>query len=409
MIAVRLGPHRQDDDVARPLDIVVIGGGIGGLSCAAQLLREGHQVRVLEQAPQLSEVGAGIQFSANSTRVLRELGVLPAYQALAVEPIEYRFRLHGSGELLQTIPLGSVHAQRHGAPYFLMHRADAQQILERAVADLRSDAIVLGARVQEVAEDASGVTVRCTDDRSFRADLVIGADGIHSMLRTRNLGALRARFTENVAWRCMVPASRLPAGFKDPVVEIWAGPRRHVVIYPLRGGEWINFVGIVEDAGWREESWTVKSRWEDLHAEFAAWHPGVSEVVAAVDRDQCFRWAMLDRPPAQGWSTARTTLLGDAAHPTLPLLAQGANMAIEDGAILVRCLALCERLQDALQMYQRNRYERTERVQTESAANVALFHNDSDEALRQMFARRKMDRERSSWLYNYDPLTVALS
>jgi salicylate hydroxylase len=395
--------------MAEPQKIVIIGAGIGGLSCAALLLRQGYEVTVLEQAPALAEVGAGIQFSANSTRVLRELGVLAAVEAVSVTPIEYRFRLHSSGELLQTIPLGRVHAERHGAPYCLAHRADVHNILHDAVRRLRSDVVSLDAKVTAVNEDDQGVTVLCANGAQYRADFVIGADGIHSMLRKRNLGDTPAHFTENVAWRCMVPAARLPPGFKDPVVEVWAGPKRHVVIYPIRGGEWINFVGIVEDPGWKNESWTVKSRWEELYGEFAAWHPGVRDIVAAVDKDQCYRWAMLDRPPAQGWSTARTTLLGDAAHPTLPLLAQGANMAIEDGAILVRALAQADSLPEALQLYQRNRYQRTARVQTESAVNVSLFHNDNDDELRRMFAARKMDRERSSWLYNYDPLTVPLT
>ena len=395
--------------MAIPRKAIIIGAGIGGLSCAALLLRRGYEVRVLEQAPALAEVGAGIQFSANSTRVLRSLGVLAAVEAVSVTPIEYRFRLHSTGELLQTIPLGAVHAERHGAPYYLAHRADVHNILYDAVRSLQANVVSLDARVVAVLEDDRGVTVRCANGAEHSADLVIGADGIHSMLRQRNLGDTPARFTGNVAWRCMLPAARLPPGFKDPVVEVWAGPKRHVVIYPIRGGEWINFVGIVEDSGWRNESWTVKSSWQDLHAEFAAWHPGVRDVVAAVEQDQCYRWALLDRPPARGWSTARTTLLGDAAHPTLPLLAQGANMAIEDGEILCRALGQADSLAVALQLYQRNRFERTARVQSESAANVSLFHNDSDDELRRMFAARKMDRERSSWLYNYDPLTVALS
>ncbi len=395
--------------MVQPQKIVIVGAGIGGLSSAALLLQRGHDVRVLEQAPSLSEVGAGIQFSANSTRVLRQLGVLRSLQSVSVTPIEYRFLLHSTGELLQTIPLGQQHAERHGAPYCLVHRADAHEVLHDAVAALSPGALVLDSRVVEVQDDEQGAVVRCASGKEYMADLVIGADGIHSILRKRNLGDTPAHFTGNVAWRCMVPAVRLPPGFKEPVVEVWAGPKRHVVIYPIRGGEWVNFVGIVEDPGWRNDSWTVKSSWADLHSEFADWHPGVRDVVAAVDHDQCYRWAMLDRAPAQGWSTARTTLLGDAAHPTLPLLAQGANMAIEDGEILARALEQVDSLRDALQLYQRNRYARTARVQTESAANVALFHNDCDDELRRMFAARRMATERSSWLYNYDPLSVELS
>jgi salicylate hydroxylase len=365
-------------------------------------------VRVFEQAPQLAEIGAGIQFSANANKVLAHLGVLPAIAVQAVTPLEYQFRLHSTGEVLQRIPLGATHAERHGAPYFLCHRADVHRALLKRVQQWDADCVVLDARVVSVQEQIDTVEFTCANGQRHRVQLLLGADGIHSMVRQRTIGALPVRFMANVAWRCMVPASRLPPGFKSPVVEVWVGPKRHVVMYPLRGGELINFVGIVEDEHWQQESWTVKSSFDELWAEFSAWHPQVRDVVAAVDKDQCYRWAMLDRDPVQGWSTARTTLLGDAAHPTLPLLAQGANMAVEDGEILARAIEISRELPEALQLYQRNRYERTARIQRESAGNLRLFHNDDDDVLRRNVGNRPMDRERAAWLYSYDPLTVPL-
>ena len=387
---------------------MIVGAGIGGLSCAAALLQRGHRVRVYEQAPQLAEIGAGIQLAANSTRVLKHIGVLDELASFAIAPLEYRFRLHSTGEVAQRIPLGRQHEERHGSPYYFAHRADLHRILSARVQDLAPGCIALNSRAVAYDEDTNAACVRFANGESASAELIIGADGLHSPLRQRNVGALPARFTGNVAWRAIVPSAGLPTALHDKVVSVWVGPARHVVIYPLREGQWTNFVGIVEDESWREESFTVKSRWEELEALFVRWHPEVRAVIDAMDHGQCYRSALLDREPVTGWSTARTTLLGDAAHPTLPFMGQGANMAIEDGVVLERALAATATVAEALQCYQRNRYGRTARVQTESAGHQALYHQDSDDALRTALSQRSMDKERAQWLYNYDPLTVAL-
>jgi salicylate hydroxylase len=182
-----------------------------------------------------------------------------------------------------------------------------------------------------------------------------------------------------------------------------------VIVYYLRRGELVNFVGLVEDETWLDESWTVKSPWAKLKADFAPWHPNVQLLIDAMDKDQCYRWAMYNRPPITGWSTARATLLGDAAHPTLPFMAQGAALAIEDGAILARALEQAPSTSAALDLYQRSRYERTARVQRGSNELGKLYHLRTEQELREGFATRDLSKERGSWVFSYDPWTEPLA
>jgi len=191
-------------------------------------------------------------------------------------------------------------------------------------------------------------------------------------------------------------------------MSVFMGPGGHVVCYYLRGGALLNFVGIVETDEVSEESWTEKLPWAMLKAEYAGWHPKLQSIIDAADKDQCFRWSLHNRPPISNWSTARVTLLGDSAHATLPYLAQGAVMAIEDGAVLARALAMAASVPDALQLYQRNRIERTARVVNQSTDNRRLFHLRSVAEIRAEFAKRDEGRERNTWLYSYNPLTVDL-
>jgi salicylate hydroxylase len=189
---------------------------------------------------------------------------------------------------------------------------------------------------------------------------------------------------------------------------MFMGPGGHVVCYYLRSGTLLNFVGLVETEEVSEESWTVKTSWESLKAYFTGWHPVIQAIIDAADRDQCYRWSLHNRPPIRDWSTGRVTLLGDAAHPTLPYLAQGAVMAIEDGAVLTRALAAAPAIPNALQLYQRNRIDRTARIVLQSSANRELFHLRTVEKIRAAFARRNEGEDRNRWLYSYNPLTVEL-
>ncbi len=390
------------------MDILIIGAGLGGLAAAAVLQRQGHRVRVLEQAAQLGEVGAGIQMSANAMKVLDRIGLRADLEPVAVRPLAFEFRRFDSGEHLHRIPLGRPHEERHGAPYFQLHRADLHAALQRAVRAHDAQAVTLDARAIAVDERADGVRVTLHDGRVLDTELLVGADGIRSVVRRHVLGDDQPRFTGQVAWRCLVPTERIPPALRtDLVSTIWCGPHNHAVTYYLRAGSVLNFVGCVERP-WEEESWTARRPWAELDADYAGWHPMVRAVVDHVDRDQCFRWALNNREPSTRWSSQRITMLGDAVHATLPYMAQGAAMAIEDAALLSRAIELPVPLSQQLQRYEAHRAPRTARVVRESTEMGELYHIVDDAAMRQAFIDRDVARSRNEWLYPYDPWTVDL-
>ena len=390
------------------MDIVIIGAGIGGLAAAACLLQQGHRVRVFEQAAQLGEVGAGIQMSANAVKVLDHLGLRAAIEPDAVRPLAFEFRRFDSGELLHRIPLGAQHEQAHGAPYFQIHRADLHRALQVAVQRLAPGCVTLNARATRIEEAPDGVQVAFDGAPAVQAELLVGADGIRSVVRQHVIGADAPRFTGQVAWRCTVPIERIAPELRTDIVStIWCGPRNHAVMYYLRGGRVLNFVGCVERAD-EEESWTARRPWEELDADYRDWHPMVRAVIDTVDRDQCFRWALNNREPSLQWSRGRCTLLGDAVHATLPYMAQGAAMAIEDAAVLARALALEGALAERLRRFEQHRAPRTARVVHESSEMGELYHISDAAQMRQAFHDRNIARSRNEWLYPYDPLSVVI-
>lgn len=388
--------------------ILIAGAGLGGLAAASFLMKEGHDVEIYEQAPQLEEVGAGIQISANAMHALRALGLEQAITKAGVRPGAYVFRLHDTGEIIQRFALSDEHEQLHGAPYTQLHRADFHAMLAAKAREFKPDVVHLGRRVTGYSEDANGVTLNFSDGSSARGDLLIGADGLKSVVRRQIVGEVPANYTGDAAWRITVPVERLPPNFLEPVMSVFMGPGGHAVCYYLRGGAILNFVGIVETDEVSEESWTVKMPWEKLKADYAGWHPIIQTVIDRADKDKCYRWSLHNREPIRNWSTARATLLGDSAHATLPYLAQGAVMAIEDGAVLARALNMESDIPAALQLYQRNRIDRTARIVTQSSENRRLFHLRSQAEIRAAFAKRDEGADRNKWLYSYNPLTVEL-
>jgi salicylate hydroxylase len=371
-------------------------------------MKAGHHVEVYEQAPQLGEIGAGIQISANAMHVLRDLGMEDAITRAGVQPGAYVFRLHDTGEVVQRFSLSEEHQRMHGAPYTQLHRADLHDILAATALRFDPKVVRLDHRVTGFTEMTDGVELHFANGSSARGDILIAGDGVKSVVRKQLFGDVPATYTGDAAWRIIVPTDRLPKDLLEKVMSVFMGPEGHVVCYYLRGGELLNFVGCVETDEVSEESWTVKLPWERFKARYVGWHPALQTVIDAADKDQCYLWSLYNRPPIRDWSTKRVTLLGDAAHPTLPYLAQGAAMAIEDGAVLTRALAMTDSIAEALQIYQRNRIDRTARIVLQSSANRELFHLRSEDEIRARFATKDEGEDRNRWLYSYNPLTVEL-
>lgn len=371
-------------------------------------MKAGYDVEVFEQAPMLGEVGAGIQVSANAMHVMDHLGIGNEISRKSVRPAGYVFRLYDSGEVISQFALSEEHERLHRAPYNQVHRADLHELLAGAILALKPEAVHLNKRVTGFTENDAGVELQFADGTSAAGDLLVGADGVKSIIRDRISGSVPATYTGDSAWRITVPRENLPDGFMDEVMSVWMGPGKHAVSYWIRNGEILNFVGAVETPKADEESWTAKFPWEELKADFAGWHPDIQTVLDFVDKTECYRWAMYTRPAIAQWSSARATILGDAAHATLPYLAQGAAMAIEDGAVLARALRQEDDLQSALALYERNRKDRTARVVETSFANRSLFHQDSVADIRKAFAGRDEGGDRNAWLYSYNPFTVEL-
>lgn len=351
---------------------LVIGGGIGGVTAALCLRAQGIDVELFERADTLSEVGAGIQLSPNGMKVLARLGLDARAEAMAFRPEALEMRLGTSGTQVFSIPMGEGARARYGAPYLHIHRADLMALLSDALAATAPGAVHLGRHLTGLDQDADRVTARFADGSTATGDVLIGADGIHSQVQATLFGASPARFTGNVAWRLVVPADDRLRALVPPTATIWVGPGRHAVTYWLRRGELVNFVGIVEQQGWQKEGWTEPGDIADLRHDFAGWAEPVTEIIARAQA--CHRWALFDRDPMARWGEGRATLLGDACHPMLPFLAQGAVMAIEDAWVLARNLATHAPVPAALRTYAQARQPRTARVQLGARAQMGRYH-----------------------------------
>ena len=319
---------------------------------------------MLERAPALEEVGAGLQLSPNAVKPLLALGLGEALARAGREPAVMEMRMGLSGRRVFSLEQARAMRRRYGAPYLLLHRADLVGLLAAALEGRAPGALRLGTEV--LSHD--GAAARMATGEVVAGDLVVGADGLHSVIRTAMLGPERPTFTGNVAYRCLAPAGPdLPDG---PC--IWAGPRAHGVTYPLRGGEVVNFVGIVEEDEIAEETWSAETSREETLARFAGWDARLQRLIETAPRH--LKWGLYTRPPLPRWAEGPVALLGDAAHPMLPSLAQGAGMAIEDAWVLA---GLCDAqpMTAALARYEAARKPRASRVQAVAARNVRLFHH----------------------------------
>ena len=406
-----LAAKRRPGMTETSLRILIVGAGIGGLTAALALLRDGHDVHIHEQAPRLAELGAGVQISANGARVLFALGLEDAIRAVWSETAGKEIRLWNTGETWKLFDLGAESVARYGAPYFMIHRADLHGVLTDAVRALAPDAIRLDMRCTGFDEDGKRVTLHLANGARVSGDALIGADGVHSRIRNILTGDDKPIFTGCMAWRGLVPVEKLPAHMRRNVGVNWVGPGGHVINYLLRRGEIFNFVGIVE-RDWRVESWIEKGTREECAADLAGWHPDIHAIIRNIETP--YKWALLGREPLARFSHGRATLVGDAAHPTLPMLAQGANMAIEDGVVLARCLAAYGDVETALARYDAARVERTARLVRGANEMAKRFHNpalaDASGAKAYVDAQWNEEtvKQRYDWIFQYDATRVAV-
>jgi len=404
--------NRRYDVVANKPHVLIAGAGIGGLTAALALLKRGYRVDIYEQAAELKEVGAGVQISANGTRALYELGLGEGLRALACEPTEKEVRLWNTGQAWKLFDVGATSVARFGFPYFTMYRPDLLDALAAGVRAAAPDAIHLGCKVSSFTQEAGHVALHFADGGKASGDILVGADGVHSKVRAQLWGADAPQFTGCMAWRGIVPMEKLPAHLARVVGTNWLGPGGHVVHYPLHGGKVMNFVGVVERDDWQVESWSVRGTHTEALNDFAGWHEDVQTLIRNIGTP--YKWALMGRTPMTQWSQGQVTLLGDACHPTLPFMAQGAVMAIEDGMILARALDAYPDIPQALQHYEDARRERTAKVVQGSAANAKRFHSQSlsTAAQAQAYLDREFNQarvqERYDWLFEYNVLTVPI-
>jgi salicylate hydroxylase/6-hydroxynicotinate 3-monooxygenase len=370
------------------LSIAVVGAGMGGLAAAGTLTRAGFKVSVYEQAKAFAPVGAGIQMMPNSMKVLRQIGVEDRVKGFAFQPYSHLNRKYDTGEVMRELPMPE---DLFGAPYLCMHRADLHEAL---LAGIPGDIVHLDKKLVGLEPSAAGpVTLAFADGTRAAHDAVIGADGVHSLVRERVVGPDKPIHKGRIAYRAVFPSERMNGGDIGPSRTKWWGPDRHIVIYYTRKDRsQLYFVTSVPEPGdWiTEESWSAKGDVHELREAYRDFHPEVRMVLDACP--DCHKWAILEREPLPRWSDGRVGLLGDACHPMTPYMAQGAATSIEDAAVLARCFEAEDEPEAAFALYEANRKPRTARIQAISSANTWMKGGDED----------------TSWLYGYDAWNVPL-
>lgn len=396
---------------------LIAGAGIGGLAAALFLARAGWRITIADREPALLEVGAGLQLAPNATRLLKDIGVVDDLDDIAVEPSGLHVRLGRDGQTVSRTPLGRSGGARFGAPFLVVHRADLQNALLRRVEQELAIELHLGLRLVDIREREDGIAGLFIDaheqETRFEADLLIGADGLWS--KARSLAGLPSptRYSGKTAWRTLIPRDEAPLFAREAEVNLWLGPDAHIVHYPVCGGHEINVVAIIED-DWREEGWSGPGNPDIVNSRFRNWNVKARDLIAAAASWN--RWALIDRAPEGRWSRARMTLLGDAAHPMMPFLAQGASQAIEDGAALAALLGSGAQeghaLAGILKRYDALRIPRTARIQKEARRQGTIYHLDGaagwmrDAALRLLPADALL--QRYDWLFSHDARQISV-
>lgn len=389
------------------MQVGIIGGGIGGVALASVLRQKQIACRVFERAPAFGEIGAGVQMTPNAVKIIRALGLMAQMEAISFTPHAVLGRNWKSGRVMWRTPLMETCQKLYGAPFLHVHRADLHDIFAR---QLSPDDVVFGARCTGIRHEGDKAVALFEDGSTFKADVIVGADGIHSAVRTALFGQEAARFTGHMCWRAVVPCNGV-VDYVSPDSSFWLGPAAHVVTYYIRRGNAINIVAVSETPHWVDESWTLPSSREELMATFAGWHPNLQRLFSQVG--DVFKWGLFDRDPLSAWSKGRVTLLGDAAHPMLPFLSQGAAMAIEDAYVLGNALAAAG-AEKALAFYEAERRPRTARVQLEARKRGETYHlssrfdvwkRDLSYLVRGLINPQKTGLK-ADWVYDYDATAV---
>jgi len=377
----------------QPLKIGINGAGIGGLAAAIALRKLGHDVVVYEQAARFARVGADINLTPNAVRALDGLGVGSALRETAARPSHRISRTWDTGEETSRLPMSDEAERKYGAPQLTMHRADLMSALEAAVP---AACVRLDHKAVEIVPTGRGAAIRFANGQTDEVDVLVGADGIHSVVRTALFGKEHPIFTGQVAYRAVVPAAKLAGVPNLGAFTKWWGPdaATQIVTFPLNLGRDIFIFATEARDAWRNESWTTAGRVEDLRAAYAGFHPEARALLDACD--DVLISALYVRDPLPAWSAGHVTLMGDACHPMMPFMAQGAGMAIEDGVVLARCLADAAphgsaAIPAALARYQRARHDRTSRIQIGSRGNEWLKEGGN-----------------ADWVYEYDAWGVPL-
>ncbi|WP_052402148.1 FAD-dependent monooxygenase [Muricoccus aerilatus] len=367
--------------------IGIVGGGVGGLTAAIALRQAGHEVVVFEQAARFGRVGADINLTPNAVRALDGIGIGAALREHGARPVARVSRSYDTGEETSRLPMSDEAEAKYGAPQLTLHRADLLTALEAA---LPADCVRLGRKAASVEEVGEGVRVLFSDGSAEEVSALVGADGIHSAVRAALFGAETPRFTGVVAYRAVVPREGLDLPGLDQFTKWWGpNPASQIVTFPISAGRDVFIFATTPQESWREESWTLPGSVDELRAEYADYHPEARALLAACD--SVLKTALYERDPLPIWSRGRVTLLGDACHPMLPFMAQGAGQAVEDAVVLARCLSGGADVPAALRRYEGLRQERTARIQIGSRGNNWLRAGGNGD-----------------WVYGYDAWAVPL-
>lgn len=375
--------------------IIIIGAGIGGLAAALALQRRGFRAAVYERAPQIREIGAGLLISANARRALRDLGVDDALAAVSsCVPVMHTCH-YANGGVVRADQNEQI-VQKYGMATLQVHRADLHGLLKDAVHENDPEALRPGHEFVALEQDGTGVSVSFANGAFDRADALIGADGNASTVRSFLFPNETVKFTGQVAYRALIPDELVPPSLRRMQMAMHRAPKRYLMHYPLRGGRIMNLIGCGQSESWEEEGWAIPATNEEFASAYSDYAPDIVTLIRNIPPGELFKWGLRDREPLETWTVGRATMLGDAAHPTMPFLGQGACMAIEDGLVLGRAFAASGTVDEALYRYEAARKPR--------GTNVQLWTREEGLTLQDPNRPRRTAADRG--LLDYDPVAV---